>query len=398
MQNTLTSEQKRALQQQLKEAVSKEYAKKKKGLGGRQVEYLGSDTVRQVLNEIVPGAWSFEVVERFREEMYVKPDKNVNAYEFSGYCFHVHARLTIDGLGTRDQFGAKVGVGNRDVDANAYKAASSSALVKCAALFDIGLDIYTPENEQYKGKQQEQQWPQQPQEGQWDQQQMNNNVVQMPQQGFAQQPMQDPFQQQQQYVQNGQGQAPFFPEPQQLTQQQFVAPEQQWPQQDMQYFVDPNQGQQPQQMHYNQQVPFPEQMATQGFPQPQGFPEPQQGVVAPPATQEQRDALPEAFWNPAENLMQTQTSAHVELPFENVPPKEEEKKGVFDEKYMSKEAPSLIGEFTQHRQRLGLMEDNSLNPVLRDYFKDANATITSVTNDTIAGLVAHLRTLDGVAG
>lgn len=165
----------------------------------------------------------------------------------------------------------------------------------------------------------------------------------------------------------------------------------------MQYFVDPNVMQQPQQeMHY-QQVPFPEQMPQQAFPEPQGFPMPT-GDVAPPATQEQREVLPEAFWNPSENLTQSQTQAPVDIPFENVPPKEEEKKGVFDEKYFSKEAPSLIGEFTQHRQRLGLMEDNSLNPVLRDYFKDANATLASVTNDTIGGLVEHLRTLEGIVG
>lgn len=211
MAHTLTNEEKRALQQRLKEAVSKEYAKKKKGLGGSQVEYLGSNTVREVLNEIVPGAWSFEVVERFREEMYIKPDKKVNAYEFAGYSFHVHARLTIDGLGTRDQFGVKVGVGNRDVDSNAYKAASSSALVKCAALFDIGLDIYTPEHEQYKGEQQQEQQQQWNQQQQYQQTQGYENVVPMPQQGY-QQPVFDPFAQQQQqyYAQNGQVQQPFF--------------------------------------------------------------------------------------------------------------------------------------------------------------------------------------------
>ena len=382
MEKILTAEEKRHLQNTLKEAVSKEYAKKKKGLGGKQVTYLGSETVVQVLNEVVPGAWSFEIIERFREEMYIKPDKNVNQFEFAGYSYSVHARLTIDGLGSRDQFGAKEGVGNKGVDTNAYKAASSSALVKCAALFDIGRDIYTSEKEQYKAPQQEQQWAQQPQQ-QWEQQpQYNNNVVEMPQQ---QQWQQDPYQQQQGFPQPMQGQQqPFFPEPQQQV-NPFVA-QQTMPQGDMQYYVDPTQQQQPDPNMYYQQ---PQQGMPQAFPAPM--------EVAPPATEEQREMLPSAFWNPAENLMQSQTQQVPDIPFENVPPKQEEvKKGTFDERYMSKEAPSLIAEFTEHRKRLGLLEDKDLNATLRDYFRDANATIASVTNETIGGVVEHLRSLQAV--
>lgn len=379
MEKNLTSEEKRQLQNRLKEAVSKEHAKKKKGLGGKQVTYLQSETLIQVLNEIVPGGWSFEIIERFREEMYIKPDKTLNQFEFAGYSYSVHARLTIEGLGTRDQFGAKEGVGNKATDTNAYKAASSSALVKCAALFDIGRDIYTSENEQYKAPQQEQQWAQQPQQ-QWEQQPQYNNVVEMPQQQ-QQQWQQDPYQQQQGFPQPMQGQQPFFPEPQQQV-SPFVAQEQ-MPQGDMNYYMDPNQ---------QQQTDPNMQYAQQGFQQ--GFPAPME--VAPPATDEQREVLPSAFWNPAENLMQSQTQAMPDIPFENVPPKEEVKKGTFDERYMSKEAPSLIAEFTEHRQRLGLLEDKDLNATLRDYFRDANATIASVTNETIGGVVEHLRSLQAV--
>lgn len=370
MTKIMTQEEKRSLQQRLKDAVSREHAKKKKGLGGQQVQYLSAETVKQVLNEIVPGGWSFEVVERFREEMYIKPDKRVNQFEFAGYTYHVHGRLTIDGLGSRDQFGAKPAVGNKDVDSNAYKSASSSAMVKCAAMFDIGLDIYTPENEQYQA-------PTEPQVEWAPQQQGYENVVQMPQQQY------DP------YVQQGFQQQPMQP---------YVDPNQYaQPQQQMNYYVDPNMQPKQADMQYAQpqQVPFPEQAP---FNQaPQGFPEPVQ-EVAQPATHEQRDVLPEAFWNPAENLLQSQTQAPVDFPFENVPPKQEESKGVFDEKYMSKEAPSLIQEFTHHRQRLGLMDDSSLNPVLRDHFRDANAGIHSVTNETIGALVEYLRTIEAIAG
>ncbi|MGF0347763.1 Rad52/Rad22 family DNA repair protein [Rhodococcus sp. IEGM1300] len=374
MTTNMTNEEKRSLQQRLKDAVSREHAKKKKGLGGKQVSYLKSETVTQVLNEIVPGGWSFEVVERFREEMYIKPNKEVNQFEFGGYTYHVHGRLTIDGLGSRDQFGAKPAVGNKDSDSNGYKAASSSAMVKCAAMFDIGRDIYTPENEKYQETQpqMESQWQQEPQ-------QTYNNVVQMPQQQYDT------------YAQQG------FPQQQM---QGYIDPNQyQQPQQQMNYYVDPNTQPQPQQDmnygHTQQQVPFPEQAP---FNQaPQGFPMPAQ-EVAPPATPEQRDALPEAFWNPADNLLHSQTQAPVDLPFENVPAPQQESKGVFDEKYISKEAPNLIQEFTHHRQRLGLMDDVSLNPVLRDHFKDANAGIHSVTNETIGALVEYLRTIEAIAG
>lgn len=385
MENILTSEEKRQLQQKLKEAVSNEYAKKKKGLGGKQVTYLGSETLIQVLNEVVPGGWSFEVVERFREEMYIKPDKYVNQFEFAGYSYSVHGRLTIDGLGSRDQFGAKEGMGNKPTDTNAYKAATSSALVKCAALFDIGRDIYTSEDEQYKGQQQDQQqqqqWAQQPQQN-------YNNVVQMPQQQWPQE--QYPQQQQQQWVQNpqqqpfqqnGQGQQPFFPEQQYMNEAPYMANDQ--AQQPMQQYANPFEAQ-----AHGQMMPQQPQ-------QQQEFQQPMQ--VAPPATEEQREVLPEAFWNPSENLAQQQQAPQpeIELPFEGVP-KQEETKGTFDERYISKQAPSLIAEFTEHRQRLGLMEDKMLNTTLRDFFKDANATLASVTNDNIESVVEYFRSIQAV--
>lgn len=385
MENMLSNEQKRELQTRLKEAVSKEYAKKRRGQGGKEVTYLSSDTLRQVLNEIVPGGWSFEVVERFREEVYIKPNKDKNVYEFGGYCFHIHARLTIDGLGVRDQFGAKLGQGNRDADSNAYKAASSSALVKCAAMFDIGIDIYTEEGDQYKAPQTEQ--PQQWANQGWAPQETYNNVVQMPQQnyqpqGFIQQDFpQTVYTEQVAYQPQGQ----FYQDPSMMQQGVQGVP--------VQPYAEPlnNQYQQ------TAQVPF-EQPA---FPQPQAFEQPQafaQAQVAPPATAEQREALPEVFHNPAQNLMQAQQQpqVHPELPFENVPPKEEVKQGTFDERYMSKEGPALIQEFTQHRQRLNLMDDKDLNIALRDYFKDANATVANVTNETIAGVVEHFRSIQAV--
>lgn len=382
MQNTLTSDEKRQLQKRLKEAVSNEYAKKKKGMGGKEVTYLGSETLIQVLNEVVPGGWSFEIVERFREEMYIKPDKHKNQFEFAGYSYSVHGRLTIDGLGTRDQFGAKEGQGNKGVDTNAYKAATSSALVKCAALFDIGRDIYTSENEQYKAPEEEY-----AQQQQWAPQQGYENVVQMPQQ---QQWAQDPYQQQQAYPQQGQGQQPFFAEPQYMSQAPFMPQEQvQQAAPDMQYFMPQQEQAQPQMQYVDQgmQQPIPQEF-------PQAFQQPMN--VAPPATEEQKEMLPQEFWNPAENLMQTQTQQQPDFPFENVPPKQEEKKGTFDERFISKEAPSMIAEFTQHRQRLGLMQDKDLNATLRDYFKDANASIASVTNETISGVVEYFRTLQAV--
>ncbi len=152
------------IREKLKECKS-EWLQKKEASGGKPAtEYMGVNTVRQIIDNAVQGItyWDHGIKHQWREEVH-KYDKSQRVWNFDGYVYHVLAYIMIPGLGRREQFGAKVAVGGKDNQDSAYKAAASNALVKAAALFGVGEAIYSKikiEDEEQQMYEQIQQNPQ----------------------------------------------------------------------------------------------------------------------------------------------------------------------------------------------------------------------------------------------
>jgi hypothetical protein len=98
------------------------------------------------LNKAFGYQWSFEVV----SEQIVPSIPKLNKYAKSGQdpyepqppVVKILGRLTVPGLGVKEQYGSKVLIGGASEQESAFKSASTDALKKCASLFGIGLDLY----------------------------------------------------------------------------------------------------------------------------------------------------------------------------------------------------------------------------------------------------------------
>lgn len=394
--------------------VRPEWIETKKGPRNTKVEYIGSSTVMQILNEYVEGEWSFTIHEQWREELYRKQDKdNPGILNFVGYAFHVRGTLFIDGLGSREQYGVKVGVGDPQADSNGYKAAASSCLSKCANMFNIGADLYSKikvesdMNEQEY--QQEQQW--QPQQGyqepQYQQQQQYQQQPVYEQQQQWQQPQYDQqqYQQQPQYQQevnvNNNWGSPLPGQPTVDTPYQQTPPVNGY---DPMYgYVE--QGNMmpaptPQQPYYEQapsQMPMPTPM-----PQPEYMGQPDEqlpvgdsGPNGPLTMDDMMQPTPDVWQttNPMQQAQHDPNAVMDEAPFENVPPKQEDEQKPADPKYFKPENMNWMKAFTDERIRLQMGNDSDLNAMLRDFFENANATIATITQDNIESVVKHMQTL-----
>ena len=422
MSTGYTKEELKVLKTNLRK-VKQEWIESKSGPRNSTVEYIGSSTVMQILNEYVEGEWSFTIHEQWREELYRKQDKqNPGNLTFVGYAFHVRGTLYIEGLGSRQQYGVKVGVGDPQADSNGYKAAASSCLSKCANMFNIGADLYSKikvesdMNEQEYQQETQQQWQQQ----QWQQ---------------PQQPMYDPNQQPQQpmYDPNQQPQQPMY-DPNQQWQQPQQTQYQQYPQQPQMGDVNNNWGsplpgqpavntpyQQAQPMNgyepmygnqgqgYQMPAPVPQpafnmtpDATSMPMPQPEYMAQPNEqlpvGDTGPdgPLTMDDMMQPTPDVWQSTNPLQQAQTNPNAvmdEAPFENVPPKQVEEQKPADAKYFNPQNVEWMKAFNDERIRLQLGSDASLNATLRDYFENQNATIAMVTQDNLEALVMHMRTL-----
>lgn len=427
-----TREELKALRENLRK-VNTEWIETKKGARGATVQYIGSSTVMQILNEYVVGEWSFTIHEQWREELYRKQSKeNPGSLNFVGYAYHVRGTLYIEGLGSREQYGVKVGVGDPQADSNGYKAAASSCLSKCANMFNIGADLYSKikvesdMNEQEY--QQEVQYQQQPQpQGQWQQPQQpmydpnqqpqyqmydQNQQAQYQQQQYQQQPqmgdvnnnwgsplpgqpaVNTPYQQAQpmngyepMYDNQGQGNTMPAPMPQQGYETTPYVANVQMPQPG--YETAP----------HVESVPM-QQPEYMGQPNEQ-LPVGQTGPNGPLTMDDMMQPVPDV-WQTTNPIQQAQTNPNAvidEAPFENVPQKQEEEQKPADPKYFKPENGQWMKAFTDERIRLQLGPDASLNAMLRDYFENANATIAMVTQQNLEKLVRHMQTLQapGVA-
>jgi hypothetical protein len=129
---------------------------KQRQQGGATLSYIGGHTVIRLLNKAFNYQWSFEVLSEEVKESLPKPafdgwGKNrkpvmnpdgTQKMEPQPPVAKVLGRLTVPGLGYKDQWGSKVLIGGATEQESAFKSASTDALKKCASLFGIGLELY----------------------------------------------------------------------------------------------------------------------------------------------------------------------------------------------------------------------------------------------------------------
>jgi len=114
---------------------------------GKALSYIEGHTVIALLNEAFNYRWSFEIINcEVVETKITKPGVK------QGYVVKVLGRLTVPGLGFREQYGSQQLMGGPDVQESAHKAATTDALKKCATLFDIGRELYIDEAEELKAE------------------------------------------------------------------------------------------------------------------------------------------------------------------------------------------------------------------------------------------------------
>lgn len=132
---------------------------KQRQQGGTTLSYIGGHTVINLLNKAFNYQWSFEIVSEEVQESLPKPvwegwgknrkpklDAQGNqVYEAQPPVAKIKGRLTVPGLGVKEQYGSKVIIGGATEQESSFKAASTDALKKCASLFGIGNELYGDE-------------------------------------------------------------------------------------------------------------------------------------------------------------------------------------------------------------------------------------------------------------
>lgn len=119
---------------------------KQRTVGKATLSYIGGQTVIRLLNKAFNYQWSFEIV----QEEIVPSQPKLNKYAKAGQdplepqppVVKVLGRLTIPGIGVKEQYGSKVLIGGASEQESAFKSASTDALKKCASLLGIGLELY----------------------------------------------------------------------------------------------------------------------------------------------------------------------------------------------------------------------------------------------------------------
>lgn len=110
--------------------------------GNTTLSYIGGHTVIRLLNKAFNYQWSFEIVSEEVVKSLPKYDKYKKTEVAQPPVAKVLGRLTVPGLGVKEQYGSKVLIGGATEQESAFKAASTDAMKKCASLFGIGLDLY----------------------------------------------------------------------------------------------------------------------------------------------------------------------------------------------------------------------------------------------------------------
>ena len=114
---------------------------------GKFGKYVPHHLITKRLNEVMHDGWTFEILREIKDK--------------SGRCSGVVARMTIDGLGFRDEIGdTNAQQDGRNTDSELIKLATSDAIKRCAMRFGIGLHLWTgdiPEEEAWSGSTAQQQ-------------------------------------------------------------------------------------------------------------------------------------------------------------------------------------------------------------------------------------------------
>jgi hypothetical protein len=125
--------------------------KQRDGGGGKKLNYVDGPTVIEKLNKAFGYKWSFEILSKEiikSEPKIIKKDGQEIVIPQSPYV-EVVGRLTVPGVGVKEQFGTKILVGGASEQEGAAKSAATDALKKCATLLGIGLELYgDSENEE----------------------------------------------------------------------------------------------------------------------------------------------------------------------------------------------------------------------------------------------------------
>jgi len=355
-------------------------------------------TVAQILDYATEGLteWNFDIEEQWREEVNTF-DKGTNQWTFDGYVYHVKGALTIEGVGRRSQFGSKIAVGGTSNQNSAYKSAASDCLKKCASLFGVGKALYA-----------EVQLPQETV------QQVTQPVYQETQQVAQQEPQMiyhenGVVQQGQWYYVNNQwiSEQEYYQwmQAQQQPAVQQIAQDTGWPPDPDAYYVTPEAVEETRQQYeqHAQQagdnIPFNEGAPTtggfEGVPlneepppmkgdvQPQDFKAESQysATQLPPGTPNQFKAEPVKGSEPVPADTQPQEKvdplAHVTA----------------HNPWDTPENMQQLETFATHKARLNIKQDSDLLPHIRDFFKDENAGLGSVTPESLVPFNQYLENL-----
>lgn len=124
--------------------------------GSATLSYIGGHIVIRLLNKAFNGAWSFEILEEElieslpkprvewvnKKRVHVQDDKGNYLYDPQPPYVRVKGRMTVPGMGVKEQYGTKVLIGGATEQEHASKAAATDALKKCASLYGVGLELY----------------------------------------------------------------------------------------------------------------------------------------------------------------------------------------------------------------------------------------------------------------
>ncbi len=114
---------------------------KNRRISGRNLDYIEGHTVINILNKAFGYAWSFEIVDEDIFQTIPTKDKNGNVRE-EAHIVSIRGRLTIPGIGVKEQYGSKILLGGGDMQEGAFKSAATDALKKCATLVGVGRELY----------------------------------------------------------------------------------------------------------------------------------------------------------------------------------------------------------------------------------------------------------------
>ena len=115
---------------------------KQRKQGNATLSYIGGHTVIRLLNKAFNYQWSFEIITEEIVQSLPKFDKYKKEWQDQPPVAKVKGRLTVPGLGVKEQYGSKVLIGGATEQESAFKSASTDAMKKCASLFGIGLELY----------------------------------------------------------------------------------------------------------------------------------------------------------------------------------------------------------------------------------------------------------------